>query len=415
MAVSVGNITTIAPQLEGKIPKKINLLDAQVICESGETYGFDLEAHPLLVFLKAVGFQAVEFYTRDSQVLEMWTERLTQYQQAYIQDPQYLQDGNFAWDEISDERRKVIHCIQRAETIARQQNWRQTIPSIPSLNGPLGVDPQSVQRFLHEIESQTPSDTLRRVQIILQEYDAATLCKKEESHWSPLIMDIVSSALEANQLDRAVEISLSYQEALKNGWKDHERVQRLFSAYDPRGSEILIWSRIFESLKTQELVEFTATSLSTNAGPQILKMMGFRAQTQPDEMIQICLAEKQATQKMLLQWLMPHWKPKHFEEVWIAVKSSIGSLALFRMWLEAALHCSGARTFERLIEYFPRPNIFKRSQVDPLLQKTILDVLSDHHPIDASEFARQIKPVLTGKLSNLAEKIISNQGARARR
>lgn len=389
---------------------RISLIDRSLESSTGIQQDFPIEEWPILPFLKGVGIESLEFHTKDDAIVSQWADRITRYEQIFIEDPENFSVDEYLWDEIDPEADKLLIRCAFGEKHSRHDRLKAGMAFVPPMKASLGVDAQAVNKFLSEIEEQNAATTLLRIQSILKEYHSNAQQKDAES-WASLLGDIIAIALECHELDKAVQIAEQHRESLSPLWAQEDRTQRLFKSYDPKASELVTWTRIFDSCDTPQLTHYLNTILGTEAGPQIIKLMNFRAQERPDEMIELCFTASENTQKLLLQWLTPHWRPKHYHRILSTLDTLYRekkSLELFRFWLLALLRSSRATALQDLIQYFPKRRIFGRQDPDLILyQRTILHILTENPTSESFHFLMQIKKNVEGELADQVGKLLS--------
>lgn len=387
--------------------RRIDLVNSAYETKSGAAHSFDLEQWPALLFLKGLGFESVKFSDQALDVVETWALRIATYQTSYLFDPENFRKEECNWSETDSQSDLVlIECIAPSKRSPREDPGFKFF--VPPLEAPLGIDPGLLEKFRSEVENQSGPETLLRVHSILKEYEKDSK-NKDPKIWTSLLVDIISIALESKLLDKAVELAETHRSALESLWSPYNpRVVRLFSAYEPKGAELFSWSRIFSTLKNLPLVEFFEPYLSTSAGPQMIKLMNYRVQNQSDEMAEICFRATESIQRVLLQWLSPHWREKHYPKLWKLTERNKQNEPMLKLFLNALMRSSRSRALQDLEEYFPRPRLLGRVSTDLNLQRVILNVLNDYPSIDSLEFIKKVKPNLHGKLADLAEKILSS-------
>jgi hypothetical protein len=397
------------PGLSAETPplRQVDLLNSTIVCENEKAESFDLEQWPVMLFLKGLGFENVSFQPQASTVIGPWAHRLGTYQTAYLFDPENFRKEECQWNEVDDVNGALlIECVEPSK-----KNRREELRShftVPPLEAPLALDTELVKKFRDEVYNQSPQETLLRVHSILKEYDKDSK-KKSPMIWTALVTDIISIALEARLLEKAIELSENHQAALKDIWSPgNTRVVRLFSAYDPKGAELFAWSRIFTTLSNAQLVDFFESYLSTPAGAQMIKLMNYRIQNQSDEMVEICFKCSEGVQRLLLQWLSPHWREKHYLQLFSFVEKSVDNEDMFRLWLSALLRSSQSRALSDLENFFPKPRLLSRQKINVAFQKMVLGLFMEQPSGEILHFIRKIKSRLGGKLADQAEKILSS-------
>lgn len=349
------------PGLEVDSPslRQVNLIEGKLINEVGGVQVFDLEQWPIMLFLKGIGFERVHFHEGSSRLLEVWAERIATYQTSYLFDPENFRAEECQWNEQDKNKTSfLIECVAPSRKERRKEP--RFYSNVPPLEAPLGVDLEMVQKFVDEVEQQTPQETLHRIHSILKEYEKDSK-NRDPKIWAALIADVIAVSLESKLIDKAVELAETHGVALSSIWSESpDRLIRLFSSYDPRGTELFSWSRIFSTYKNADLVRSFENYLSSPAGPQIVKFLNYRIQNQSDEIIDICFSESAAIQKLLHQWLAPHWREKHYPKIWALVQESLAHESLFRLWLLALLRSSTTLALRDLQSFFEKPKFWGR-------------------------------------------------------
>ncbi len=386
-----------------KTPRRVDLLTSEVVHEDSTRQTFDFEQWPIALFLKGLGALSIDFTGQDPKLQSSWVQRIAKYQQTYLHDPENFRTEECNWDL---EEEAVSIRVSWPPKSSKREALKITPITTPPLEAPLGVDEYSVLKFREEITKQSAKDVILRIQSILNEYDKESL-HKDPQILGALISDIISIALENRLLEKAVEISETHFKSLEFSWSDDERVIRSFAAYDPKASELNLWSRIFASCPLIRVLRLLDIYLTSAAGPQMVKLLSLRAQNESDELIDICFKEKGTLLKSLHQWLAPHWRPKHFDKIWHQVNKHFEEEDFLQVWIPALLRSSTSRAFAALTKFFEKPAFFKRKKPYGTIQKAILEAISENPTSDAIVFVKEIRPRLHGKLEYQADKILS--------
>jgi len=404
--------------LETHTPTKIHLKAARIEPSSASEFqdeAINLDDWPILLFLKGIGFDTVSFYSNSQSALERWTARLSQYELIFIADPENLAVEECIWNEKDDTGNLLIECHLPTPSPHQQQKKQRVdiTPGghVPPLEAPLGIDDDAALRFVDEIEKQTPQETLLRTHLILREFESDAK-HKDPFVWASLIADIIAIALESRWVEKAVQIAKDFDQSLKLVWTKSERALRLFSAYDPKPSELRNWSEVFQSCSSVDLVWYLDSQLSTTAGPQILKLMNYRAQTEPELLIEICFQEKPNVQRILLPWLIAHWKLKHYPNVFHHLKTSLEqneSEEIVQLWIVAALRSSAEHSFQDFLQLIPKRKWFCVLDKSKLVfQKLLLKVFTENPSHDVLPFMKKAKHLFSGEIADQAEKLLRN-------
>lgn len=393
---------------------EVSCLDLResLMLREGSSQFVNLDEWPILIFLKGFGCSKIEFRTQDTALIDAWSSRILGYEQSYLADPDSVKVNECQWDEVDPHSGiALIQCFfERIENLRANQTLR---PSVPLMEGPIGVSSSASMNFIRELETETPTDTLHRFSFILNEYRSYGLINDAKT-WSMLIGDVMAVCLEHGQLNKAKQISEEHRDALAAYWLDVQRTVRIISAYDPKVFELNNWMRVFDTLPSSRLIEMLDSLLTTPAGPQTLKLISARTHENPDEMIEICFRSDAAIQKLLLQWLLPHWRPAHFERVLKSLNQSTkrqDASEIQRLWILALVRASSRNAYDELKSFF-RPKLFvwKDSNPQKNLQKIIIHTLSENPTSETREFMKSVLKFLKGDLSQLAERIIQGQG-----
>ncbi|TVQ77391.1 MAG: hypothetical protein EA369_09360 [Bradymonadales bacterium] len=370
------------------------------------------------LFLKAVGFKKVSLRNPQKQSLRNWQKRIEEYQQHFIHDPEYLQLELCQWNESSESNPSelAIECWP-AIGASRSPTESRVLQSVDILEmkGPRISADAAVLAFREEVETFQASDILRRMLSILREFKFEK-SKELPAHWPQLIGSVLRVAIENSLLGLAQDITQEYQDELQDLWKDESKVTELLKAYEARPVEFHQWAEIFRAVDIQLLIRLLERELGGEAGPQIIKLMTYRAEREHESLIEICLELKPATQRLLLQWLAPYWKPKHYP---IAIRSLQGiletgrNLDLVNSWVQALLLSYRAQALADLKAYL-KPDtslwrkLFKRKSVASKAQRSIIQALADSPSSEILQFLKELRPSLQGEVADEAEKVLQN-------
>ena len=378
----------------------------------GSTQLINLDDWPILIFLKGFGCSKIEFRTRDTTLIDAWSARILSYEQSYLADPDSVKVNECQWDEVDPHSGiLLIQCFfERLESLRTTQ---MTQPAVPLMEGPIGVLSSAALNFRRELETESPVDTLHRFTFILNEYRSYGLIK-DPKMWALLIGDVVAVCLEHGQLNKAKQIAEEHREAFSSYWIDVQRTSRLLASYDPKVFELNHWMRVFETIPSAKLIGMLEALLTTPAGPQTLKLISARTHEDPDEMIEICFESESAIQKLLLQWLLPHWRPAHFEKVLKNLHHSRKGKdgpEIQRLWILALVRSSSRNAYDELKAFF-KPRLFTlgSSNSQRQFQKLIIQTLGENPSSETREFMKSMLKFLKGDLAQYAEQIIQGQG-----
>lgn len=367
-----------------------------------------LDEWPILLFIKGLGIEKIVFHTHDQEIIRRWEERLTSYETLFLEDPDNLKFNECQWDEIDPNSNSALISAVRIQQ-ERDRNYLQVNSSVPPMNAPLGITEDARVKFFSEARRQSPQEVLSRFLAILREFRSGTQ-RMDPVVWACLLGDTLTIALEEKLLEKAIQIADEHKLHLSPLWNNLERTQKFFAAYDPKSNEVAAWSKIFDSLPSQQLVTYMEILLGTPAGPQILKLMNHRAQQEPGTLIDICFSSNALVQKLLLQWLAPMWKPFHYGRILNALESALshsGDSDLVRLWIVALLRSSKANAYDDLAKLF-QPKFFKiwGSRTDLASKRMILNALSEYPSAECREFLRKIRRHVQGDLADQVEKLL---------
>ena len=380
------------------------------IDSAGDKKDIQVDDFPIFVFLRAVGFESVILKPESHQYWDVWTQRMAEYEQIFIQDPENLVIDECVWNELDSASGEfVIQCLLPAtHTPSTRQSLKAQVGLPPPFAAPLKIDPVALQKFVEEVQRQSAQETLLRIQSILREFKQDSRRTTPET-WSNLLCDVLTIALESRELEKALQVARDHQEDLKRIWNDHARFLRLCGAYDAKPQELSDWASIFESLENRMLVIYLQQNLHERAGPQILKLMHARIQRDPDRMIEFCLANQAEIQKQLLPWMTPYWKLKHFtlvqSEFERAIQRGDGEGDL-KLWITSLLKCAPHQALQDLERYFQKKRAFWKRDF-PHVQKAILAALQEAPGSESIAYLKRWKLNVQGVLADRIERILS--------
>lgn len=396
------------------VVKEIDLIGEKLKLADGSKIETSLEqTWPSFVFLKGLGFKRIHFRQPSDSSLNQWRERVESYQQLYIQDPEYLHIDECIWDEIDPNLDEpVIECVRES---TRVEVHKPEAYKVPPMLGPLAIDPAEKEAFIQEIRSHSEADTIRRTLSILKEFRYSSQ-NFDERLWDDLLLDILGSILEIGDLDRALQLVDDHQNDLRNGWNSTDRIVRVLAAYEPKRAELEKWARVFRSLSLERLISLLDGLLSSPAGPQIIKLMNFRAAQDPEGLIGICLQQNPGIQKILLQWLSPHWKPQHYRQLFEALRTALergSDKELIQYWIQALFRSYRDQALSDLQSFFRNRAAPKRwlgisNQADLNKQKSILSALEEMPSTDILMFLKEIRSKVYGRNVDYVERLINN-------
>jgi hypothetical protein len=369
-----------------------------------------LEQWPIFLFLKGIGCQKIHFEMGCHEVLGLWVQRMSEYQQEFIQDPENFSTLDHFWDEkSSDSSSHFIRCEFVSSTANRKSIH---LGPVPALEAPLGIPEEAARKFVEEIEIQSAKETLHRILLILKEYEREAR-SKNLAVWANLVADVLTISLQSHLLDKSIQVARDHQETLKEIWTHSDKAIQIFSAYDPKAAEISQWASLFETCPTENLLQYLENHLSSVSGPQMLKLMNYGAQNHSDELIEICLSESGIFKRQLLQWLAPYWRQKHYKRVLenfrASLRDSVPDQELIRRWVSALLRSSRREAFEDLKFIFkPRTLFWKKTNVSVELQRDIILILSEDRNSETYTFLKEIRPFVKGEISNRIEELLQH-------
>jgi hypothetical protein len=369
---------------------------------------FEIDEWPILLFLKGVGFQKIIFQPGAPEAVELWVQRIQSYENDFIQDPENFLREEYSWNEKNlDTDEILIECV--GTEIRKSREIQPTINTVPPMDAPLGITSEAAEHFLDEVRRQSPQEIFQRILSILVEFERNARNKNQDL-WARLVGDVIIVALRCHLLEKANRIAQEHKSGLEPLWSDRDRVAKLLGAYDPKASELTEWAQLFDLCKIELLIGFLESHLSSEAGPQILKLMNYRAQKNPDAFISLIRNQSITVQKLLMQWLAPHWRPKHLAFLDGTLSLMIGGTQdeeLFKIWVTALIRCSPKEGFDRLIRYFKVSKWFwKKTPFNPAFQRGLLSALSEHQSVEAFEFLKKIRKNVSKDLMHQVDKII---------
>lgn len=372
-----------------------------------------------LLFLKAIGFQKIRFIGPTEKSLRNWQARVEIYQQEFIHDPEYLQVELCQWNESADQAENsapLIECSPRLETRPlRQQSKSKPRVVVSKMAGPLKQASVSMKNFVEEARSYEAKDTLRRMQAILREFKNE---KKDSLHeeWNHLVGSVFRIALETKNLSVAEELLQTYREELLQFWSDAPRLRSHLQAYEASSGHFHRWTALFDGIPLAQLIPLLETELSMGAGPQIIKLMTHRAEREHESLIELSAQLKPSSQKILLQWLAPYWRPKHYP---IALRSlqkilqDEKDLELIQSWVQAMLQSYRAQALADLKKLFTQPipgwrRFFGRGAQPNKALRFIIKALAENPSTEILQFLKELKPQLKGEAADEADRVIQN-------
>lgn len=368
------------------------------------------EDWPIFLFLKGIGCQKVYFEPQAKEVLDLWTQRMSEYEQEFIQDPENFTTADHFWNEKSSNLSVNLIRCEFAEL--QVEKIQISLGPVPPMEAPLGIPEEAARRFVEEIQTQSAKETLHRILQILKEYDREARAK-DLTIWSNLVADVLCISLQNHLLDKSLQVANDHTEVLKSIWSQTDRVVQIFAAYDPKGSELSQWAKLFETCSTTDLLRCLENHLSSVGGPQMIKLMNYRAQNQAEELIEICFSYEGKFTRQLLQWLAPHWRQKHYarirESFLKTLKRKDRDLELIHGWIHALLRSSRREAFLELKKLFKKRNFFwKRPPVDISIQKEIVSALSEDRNSETYAFLQEIHPRASVEISNRIEELLQH-------
>jgi len=400
---------------------RLKLVEAKLVHSSGDQSDISLdELWPTLNFLKALGFREILFRRPSNGQISSWMGRLESYQQLFIQDPEYAGAGEFVWNELDPESEtSLIECF-RANAEPSTQPFEETVQVIELRLGPvppmmsnLSVDEYALRAFINEIEGNKLEDCLARFESIFDEY-RVTQGLNLPDDTSSLVASVICFALERKQVDKARSLVQANEKILKNIFSDPAWIIRLLEIYEPKTTEIQSWSEVFKLIATTQILDLIQSQPATKAARQLVKLMSIRVGREHEELITLCFQVATAKQKILLQWLSPHWRPKYYPQLWIQLEKSLQSsdLELIQLWMQALLRCYSAQALEDLKNYFYPMSFWKRiwskSQSKEDSQTRLLNALNENRSTEILKFLKDIRPYVRGKSAHHVEKLISS-------
>jgi len=417
--VSLSLQKSFEKELLDKSIKEVDLAQTLITLSDNSRIHFSYdEAWPGFSFLKGMGFDRIEFYTDDREKIEVWADRILQYQQDFLQDPDYLAVDDCHWNEKDYHSNQILISCHGLKS--RKFAPQEIALDLPPMDAPLGVDPLAIAAFKNEIRNQKSEDTIHRIQNILVEFRAAK-SDFDPLIWSNLVADLIAVSLENKLLSKASRLAEEHKTELKHAWDDTRRSIRLLSAYEPKVDELSEWANIFQSFNSEDIISFLSTHLSSKAGPQIVKLLNYRVQTEFESFIEICLHGNGAIQKLLLQWLSAYWKPQHYHLILAQLHRALketNDLDMINYWVQALLRSYRSQALEDMRQFFSNKKWYqgffkskKNLELGPLEQRNFLKALSEHPSADILRFFAEIKQDVRGGLADEVERMIrSYQG-----
>ncbi len=371
-----------------------------------------------LNFLKALGFHEVAFRTPSPEQLHRWIERLENYQQFYIQDPEYAGFDDFIWNELSPEfDEPVVECVRYAITADAPGTIQEVIHlnlgPVPPLLSNIAVDQKALSAFLNEIESRQPEDVFHRFESIFEEY-RSLLDSEPPKESLQLLGAVFTLALENRKLDAALAFVRNHAHEFKNLFEDETWLIRALEIFEPKANEIQTWAPLFDSVKNEQIIAMAEKHLGSKAGHQLVKLISVRVAREPEHLIQFCLRSPHNIQKLLTQWLAPYWRPKHYPGIAQQLEQALQTRdpSLIQTWLQALLRSYPAQSLEDLKKYFKKLSFWEslgRKKVESLeKQGLILSALQENRSTELLKFLKEIRPELKGKSADQVEKIIGS-------
>ena len=410
---------SLEKDLLDKSIKEVDLTQTLITLSDGSHIRFSYdEAWAGFSFLKGMGFDRIQFYTEDRERIETWAERVLQYQQDFLQDPDYLSVEDCHWNEKDYHSSQILISCHGLKS--RKFSPQEIGLDLPRMDAPLGVDPLAIAAFKNEILNQKSEDTIHRIQNILVEFRAAK-SDFDPVTWSKLVADLIAVSLENKLLSKATRLVEEHETELRYAWEDTQRSVRLLSAYEPKVDELSEWASIFHSFDSEDIISLLNTHLSSKAGPQIIKLLNYRVQTEYETFIEICLSRNGAIQKLLLQWLSAYWKPQHYHLILAQlhqVLKETNDLDMINYWVQALLRSYRSQALEDMRRFFSSKKWYQRLftgkenlELEPSEQRNFLKALSEHPSADILRLFAEIKQDVSGGLADEVERMIrSYQG-----
>jgi hypothetical protein len=389
----------------------LDLMNSELMIDSSDSlsqehHSIQLDDLPILLFLKGMGCLSVRISTHDKDIIQRWTGRIQTYEQLYLSDPDSLKINECHWDEFPSHGDVPVITVKFHSTPHKEttQSWW-----VPPMLAPLGISESTRLQFLSEVEDQSPNSILNRFSSILEEYKKSS-AQLDAVVWAFLLSDSIAIALEAKQLDVALEFCQSNTGALRPVWSHSSRVIRMLKAYDPKAAETIKWAQLFETFSNTQLVELLEEIVPSEAGPQSLKLLTLRAQQSPEELANLAFHAKPFHQRLLLPRISHHWKPFHYGQVLQALETSLAERTfedLSRLWVSALVRSSRRHAFEDIEKIFrPRFFGFLGSRISQEAQKIILQALAEIPSTECYEFLKRIRRHVQGELADVVEKIL---------
>jgi hypothetical protein len=129
-------------------------------------------------------------------------------------------------------------------------------------------------------------------------------------------------------------------------------------------------------------------------------------------MIQICVSSPLKTQKILAQWLAPHWRPKHYAVIQQQLENALRQRDpdCIQPWLQALLRSYLAKALEDLKTHFQPKKIwqslFSKKTSDQKMQEQILLALEELRSVEILNFLKDVRPHVQGRPAHQIEKMI---------
>jgi len=400
---------------------RLKLVESKLVHSSGDQSDVSLEElWPTLNFLKALGFREILFRKPSPEHLSKWMGRVESYQQHYIQDPEYAGAEEFVWNELDpDSEAPHIECF-KANAEPSTQPFEESLQVIelglgpvPPMMSNLSVDEQALHGFVNEIEAANLEDAIGRFESIFDEYRSMQGLNMPEDSAS-VVASVVCFALENKKIEKARSLVSTNEKILKNIFNDPSWIIRLLEIYEPKTAEIQSWSEVFKLIPTSQILDLIETQAGTKAARQLVKLMSIRVGREHEELIVLSFSLTTTKQKILLQWLSPHWRPKYYPQLWIQLERALQTtdLELIQLWMQALLRCYSAQALEDLKNYFYPVSFWKRiftkraSKEDA--QARLLNALNENRSTEILKFLKDIRPFVRGKSAHQVEKLIGS-------
>ena len=82
--------TKVFNKLQSSGQLSLDLLDEKTLLPSGELESFSLNDSPLLLFMKGLGVERIDFATSDMEIIDRWLERVASYELLFLEDPDHF-------------------------------------------------------------------------------------------------------------------------------------------------------------------------------------------------------------------------------------------------------------------------------------------------------------------------------------